>query len=297
MPQLILLDAARKIFRLHGFNRSMLEEAIPYVKEFQEKLMVLKIGGSIIEEDAAQKEFIEDVAFMNEIGIKLILVHGGGKHLSAELKKRGVHSEFKNGLRVTSQEVIDAARDVFASINQSLGKALRKENLSPFCFEPHDVPLLTGRVIAPEYGLAGEPVSLQKELLLSKIDEGCIPVLPSLGANGDTPDDRGSALNINGDTVAGFIAQKVAAEKLILMTDVDGICNAEGELIETLTPKKVEALIDEGIIRGGMIPKVRTCLNALTGGVHKAHIINGSGRTVVNEVLTNKGVGTQILQE
>ncbi len=291
MPQLILLDAARKIFRLHGFNREMLEEAIPYVKEFRDKVMVLKIGGSVIDDDAAQKEFIEDVAFMSEIGIRLVLVHGGGKHLSAELARRGVSSEFRNGLRVTGSDVIAAAGDVFCAINRRLGEALQGEGLSSLCFDVSDPLLLSARVVEPDLGFVGEPVSLQKEKLLESIAEGVIPVLPSLGMN----EDGEGILNINGDTVAGFIARETKAEKLILMTDVDGICDNNGDLIPTVDPEEVEKLIQQGVIRGGMIPKVRTCLHALEGGVHKAHIINGSGRTVVNEVLTDKGVGTQIV--
>jgi len=289
MPQLILLEAARKIFKLHGYTGNMLEEAIPYVKEFKNKLIVLKIGGSIIEHEDTEKEFIEDVAFMVEIGIRLILVHGGGKHLTEALVRKGIQSNFHHGLRVTTQEIIKTADEVFTHINHRLAEELEKMNVSSYPYE-YKKNILQAKTLDKKLGFVGEPVALDTQILLDKIHNKVVPVLPALGKEGE------QLLNINADTVAGFIAQELKAEKLILMTNVDGLCDEQGNLISTVNQEEAERLIRDGVIRGGMIPKVKTCLTALRKGVHKAHIINGSGKTLVNEVLTDKGVGTQIIQ-
>jgi len=288
MPQLILLEAARKIFKLHGFSGSMLEEAIPYVRDFRGKLIVLKIGGSIIEDSAVEREFIDDVAFMMEIGIKLVLVHGGGKHLTAELQKRGIQSTFVHGLRVTTEETIETAEYVFKGINHRLAGELKSEKVKAHAYDRND-KLIHAKRINDELGFVGAPIGIDTDKIKDLLTQGNIPIVPALGFEDE------QILNINADTVAGFIAQELKAEKLILMTDVDGICNDKGELISTIDEAGVEQLIGEGTIRGGMIPKVQTCLQALREGIGKAHIINGSGRTFVNEVLTDKGVGTQII--
>ncbi|MBF0274870.1 MAG: acetylglutamate kinase [Nitrospinae bacterium] len=290
MPQLILLEAARKIFKLHGYTGEMLKEAIPYISEFKNKLIVLKIGGSIIEDKDTEKEFIEDVAFMMEIGIKLIIIHGGGKHLTEALLQKGITSDFHNGLRITTKDIVETAEEVFTKINHGLTNELEEAKVKAFPYN-HAQNLIEAEILDDSLGFVGKPIALRNKLLQEKVEEGIVPIIPALGLQGK------QLLNINADTVAGFIAREMKAEKLILMTNVDGLCDDKGSLISTVDQEKVEELINSGTIRGGMVPKVKTCLDALEGGVHKAHIINGSGKTFVNEVLTDKGVGTQIIHK
>ena len=292
MPGLTLLKTARELSEKHAFSGPRLREAIPYIQAFSGKRIVLKIGGSVLNDLDLLPYLVHDVIFMKNVGIKVVLVHGGSRQLNQEMVNQKLSVTHVDGLRVTSEKVLNLAADVFYGISLKIKDEIEKNGYKCAIFDRNS-GLVKSKLKDPKMGFVGEP----QEVDISKLDvlsEDVIPVVSAI-TSGINPGDIG--YNVNADDVAGAIAGAIKAEKLILMTDVDGVMDKDGQLISSLSVSEVHDLIDKGIIHGGMIPKVSTCLNALDKGAGKCHIIRGGVDSFINEILTDKGVGTEFVSD
>ncbi|QWR78689.1 acetylglutamate kinase [Candidatus Magnetomonas plexicatena] len=294
MPHMTLLKTARILVKKHNFTGQGLREAIPYINAFNGKRFVLKIGGSVLNDLSLIPLLIEDVVFLKKVGISVILVHGGARQLSEAMTARNLPVEVKDGLRVTSAEALELAAEVFMEISQAIKTEIETNGYKGAIFG-RDSGLVKSTQIDPAAGLGfvGVPESVDVALL-SALAKDVIPIVSAITAGVSA---RDIGFNVNADDVAGIIASAITAEKLILMTDVDGVLDASGQLLSTLTVSQVEELIAQKVIHGGMIPKVQTCLNTLRGGTQKCHIIKGSARSFMDEILTDRGVGTEFIRD
>jgi acetylglutamate kinase len=273
----------------------ILIEALPYIRRFYGKTMVIKYGGGAMAKGPEEKALAEDIVLMWYVGIKPILVHGGGPQIGDLLKRLGKKSSFIQGMRVTDEETMEVVEMVLNKINKDLVYLINRYGGKAVGLSGKDARLLRARkLIHGEFdlGLVGEVQEVNVELLEALQKEGFIPVIAPIGVGED-----GTPYNINADMVAGAVAGALRAEKLILLTDVPGISDEEGNLIQSLRSERAEELIQKGVIQGGMIPKVRCCLEALNLGVSKAHIIDGTlPHALLLEVFTDKGIGTEIVR-
>lgn len=283
---------------------STLIEALPYIQRFAGKTMVVKYGGAAQVEKHLQDHFAEDVVLLKYVGINVVVIHGGGPQIGETLKKIGKVSEFVEGLRVTDEETVGVVEMVLSgSTNKAIVRLLNRHGGVAVGLSGSDAMLTKAKKLTLsrktaegqeellDIGQVGEVVEVRPGIIHHLAAGGFIPVIAPLGTGED-----GQVYNVNADSAAGAIAGALAAEKFILLTDVPGILDGEGNLLSSLNRDSVGRLKAEGIIRGGMIPKVDACLAALTSGVSKAHIVDGRvPHAVLLEVFTDKGVGTQIL--
>lgn len=292
MPQLTLIKTARELVKKHNFSGPRLREAIPYINAFSGKRFVLKIGGSVLNDLSLLPYLIDDVVFLKKVGINVILVHGGSRQLTESMKSRNLPVKMESGLRVTSADVLELAAEVFSEISLAIKNKIEKNGYKCVIFD-RATGLVKSKQGNASLGFVGIPESVDVSLLNSLTDD-TIPIVSSV-TSGTKPGDIG--FNVNADDVAGIIASKIAAEKLILMTDVEGVLDENGQLLSSLTVSQVEDLIAKKVIHGGMIPKVHTCLEALRGGAQKCHIIKGSAHSFMDEILTDSGVGTEFVKD
>lgn len=294
MPQLTLIKTARELVKKHNFSGPRLHEAIPYINAFYGKRFVLKIGGSVLNDLSLLPYLIEDVVFLKKVGIDVILVHGGSRQLNEAMKSRNLPIESKNGLRVTSPDVLELAAEVFTEISLAIKNKIEKNGYKCIILG-RESGLVKSKQVDSSLGLGfvGVPQTVEVSFLNSLADD-VIPIVSSVTAGSNLGD---IGFNVNADDVAGIIASKIAAEKLILMTDVEGVLDENGQLLSSLTVSQVEELIAKKVIHGGMIPKVQTCLDALRGGAQKCHIIKGSVHSFMDEILTDSGVGTEFIKD
>ena len=274
----------------------VLSEALPYIQRFHGRTIVVKYGGAAMKDGSLKDKVVRDVVFMASVGIRPIVVHGGGPEINTWLGKLGIEPQFKNGLRVTDAPTMDVVemvlvgrvnKELVALINQAGGKAVG------LCGK--DGNLMRARPQGEEgIGFVGEVSSTDVSLLESLVESGYIPVISSVAA-----DEMGQAYNINADTAAGEIAAALGAEKLILLTDTAGILadyHDPSTLIPQVSIQQARELIDSGVVGGGMIPKVTCCVRSLAQGVKAAHILDGrTPHSLLLEVLTDEGVGTMLV--
>ncbi len=291
--QLSLIKSARELIKKHDLSGPKLREAIPYINAFSGKRFVLKIGGSVLNDLSLLPSLIEDVVFLKKVGISVILVHGGSRHLNDEMKSRNLQVKSINGLRVTSAEVLELAAEVFATISNEIKNEIIKHGYKCVIFGRESGLVKSQQIDALRLGFVGTPRSVDVSLLEALADN-VIPVVSAVTAGTKSTD---VGFNVNADDVAGIIASATKAEKVIFMTDVDGVLDENGNLLSSLTVSQVEELIEKRVIQGGMIPKVQTCLNALKGGAKKCHIVKGSAHSFIDEILTDEGVGTEFIKD
>ncbi len=283
----------------------ILLEALPYIRRFYNKTIVVKYGGHAMVDDELKKLFAMDIVMMKYIGINPVVVHGGGPQIGAVLKKLGKESQFIQGMRVTDEETMTIVemvlvgsvnKEIVGLINRNGGKAVglsgkdgnltRAEKYYLNEEKQKDIPT---EII--DIGLVGKVKEINAGLIMSLAKDGFIPVIAPTGMG-----DNGETYNINADIVAGEVAAALKAEKLVLLTDVEGVWDSEKKLINTMDNSRALQMIDDGTIAGGMFPKVKCCLKALRGGVGKAHIIDGRKKhAMLLEVFTDHGVGTEIV--
>ena len=293
MPyKLVLLETARKLAEQHDFDGASLREAIPYLDAFQGKKFVLKIGGSVLQDERLIPQLVSDVVFLKRLDINVILVHGGARQLDRHMHSLGIEPSKLNGLRVTSLEVLELANEVFLDISYKIRDAVAHRGYRGIIFD-RSSGLVCSRQKHEQLGYVGEPVSVNTALL-EQLPAEAVPIVTAI-TSGVEPGEPG--YNVNADEVASAIAREIKAEKLILMTDEDGVKDSHGDLLPTLTREQAQALIESGIIHGGMIPKVQACLEPLQYGVKKSHIIKGETDSFINEILTDAGVGTEFVRE
>jgi acetylglutamate kinase len=279
----------------------VLVRALPYIQSFQGKTIVVKYGGNAMLNDELKKAVIEDVILMSCVGIRTVLVHGGGPEIEAMLKKTGKESRFVNGLRYTDEETMDIVQMVLCGkVNKEITALIQKTGGRAIGLCGIDGSLLKARRIKnEELGFVGEIEQVDTSILNTILNTEVIPVISSVAYG--TGSDEGKALNINADIAAAKIAAALGAEKLVLMTDVRGILrdiNNEASLIKTVKRQELEGLKKDGVITKGMIPKTDCCAIALDGGVKKAHIIDGRlSHAILIELFTDEGIGTEIIKE
>ncbi len=276
-------------------------EALPYIRSYSGKTFVIKYGGSAQTEDALKAAFAEDIALMNFIGIRTVIVHGGGPRISATMKKMGKVPAFVEGYRVTDQETMDIVEMVLGGlINKEIVTLINRQGGRAVGLSGKDGGLIKARkkkIMSKsdgeseiDIGLVGEITEVDPEVLLSLDKAGFVPVISpvGVGANGET-------YNINADDVTAEVATSLHAEKLIYVTDVEGIKGKDDKVFSTLTRSQVKKLVASKVITGGMLPKAATALKALEGGVRKVHIIDGRvAHCLLLEIFTREGIGTEI---
>lgn len=273
---------------------AILVEALPYIQTFRGLTVVVKFGGNAMADDATVARLAEDLVLMRAVGLRPVLVHGGGPQIGAFTERLGMKVEFRDGLRVTDAETLDIARMVLVGkVNRDLVAALNMHGPVAVGVAGEDAGLIAAEARDPSLGYVGDVTDVNPSVLHSLLAEDLIPVVSTIGA-----DAEGQAYNINADAVAGALAAAIGAAKLMFLTDVPGVLADPEEpssLISTTTPAGVEAMIDEGILSGGMIPKVTACVDAVDAGVPSVHILDGRRpHALLLELFTDAGIGTMI---
>ena len=273
----------------------ILVQALPYIRKYAGKIVVVKYGGNAMTSDSLKQQVMEDIVLLRLIGVNVVLVHGGGPEINALMDKLGKKPEFVDGLRVTDQETIDIVQMVLAGkINKSLVGLLETKGGRAVGLSGLDDKLIQAKCKDPRLGLVGEITKINPECVLDLLAKSYIPVISTIagGENGET-------FNINGDTAAAYIAGALRAERLIMMTDIAGILRDPKDpstLIPEITVPEAQALKDSGVITGGMIPKADCCIKAITEGVNKVIIMDGRvPHSILIELLTDEGAGTMFL--
>jgi acetylglutamate kinase len=286
-----------------AMKASILLEALPYIREFYGQTIVIKYGGSAMKDESLRKNFALSVQLLRYIGVNPVIVHGGGPQIGIMLKQLGIHSEFRQGLRVTDDATMDVVemvlvgkvnKDIVNLINVQGGRAVGLSGKDGRLIQAQKLEMAVERADAPpeiiDLGKVGEVVAVDTKLIDSLQDAGFVPVIAPVGV-----DEEGNTYNINADSVASAVAVAVGAKKLILLTDVPGVLDQKGELISSMTLHQAVHALEQGVVTGGMIPKIKCCLEAVDGGVGKAHILDGRVENVILlEMFTQGGVGSEI---
>lgn len=276
----------------------VLLEALPYIRRFAGTTVVIKYGGHAMTDDALKGAFARDIVLLKYVGIHPVVVHGGGPQIDRMLSELKISSTFVRGMRVTDPATMKVVEMVLAGeINGEIVSRINLAGGKAVGFSGKDGSLIVARRLADptngDLGQVGEVVGVNPELVQALQAQDFIPVIAPVAAS-----PEGESLNINADIAAGKIAEALEAEKLLLLTDVEGVKDKDGQLIRTLTSSDARRLIDEGVINAGMIPKIECCLEALHGGVRKVHVIDGRVRhAVLLELFTDQGVGTEVLRD
>ncbi len=284
-------------FKEAAANRvRILSEALPYIQRFADQTIVIKYGGAAMKDSTLKAKVIKDVVFLACIGVRPVVVHGGGPEINTWLQKLNIEPLFKDGLRVTDAATMDVVEMVLAGrVNKELVSLINRAGALAVGLCGKDGNLIQARPVGKEgVGFVGEVTNVNTGLVESLVSNGYVPVISSVAA-----DENGQAYNINADTVAGEIAAALQAEKLILLTDTPGILHDyhdSSTLINKLDIRKARDLIDQGVVSGGMIPKVSCCVRSLAQGVKAAHIVDGRlPHSLLLEILTDEGIGSMIV--
>jgi acetylglutamate kinase len=272
----------------------VLAEALPYIRRFWGKVVVVKYGGNAIGDDAALHQFAQDIVLMRSVGMLPVVVHGGGPQIGDLMSRLGKVPEFRDGLRVTDAETLDIARMVLVGkVNREIVTAINVHGALAVGLSGEDAGLLRASQRSPELGFVGDVGAVDTSIVDRLLAAELIPVVATIAA-----DAAGQAYNINADTAAGALAQALGAEKLVFLTDIDGIRRDRDDpstTISALPAHEAEKLIADGTVGEGMVPKVRACIDAVHGGVGHAHILDGRlPRAVLLEIFTPEGIGTMV---
>lgn len=281
----------------NGDRAEVLVQALPYIRRYNNKIVVVKYGGNAMINEQLKQQVMEDIVLLWLIGVKVVLVHGGGPEISELMKKLGKKAEFVDGLRVTDEETVDIVQMVLAGkINKTLVNLLEMKGGKAMGISGMDGRLIEAKMKDERLGYVGEITKVHIQPVLDLLEKGYIPVISTLGC-----DRTGHAYNINGDTAAAYIAGALQAERLIMMTDIAGILRDKDDpasLIPEISLAQAAQLHEEGIISGGMIPKVDCCITAIHQGVKNAIIMDGRvPHSILMEILTDEGAGTMVKGE
>ena len=273
---------------------AVLVEALPYIQAFADKVVVVKFGGNAMVDEELSRSFAADIVLLRAIGLRPVVVHGGGPQIGALLAQLGMESEFRDGLRVTDADTLDVARMVLTGrVGADIVSAINQHDHVAVGLSGEDAGLIVASQRSKALGYVGDVVAVNRKILDTLLRDQFIPVISTIGA-----DATGQAFNINADSAAIAIAESLGVEKLIYLTDVPGVLTDvadPGSLVSRLSASRARLLIEDGIISGGMIPKVEACLAAIDAGVGSAHILDGRiAHVVLLELLTDAGVGTMI---
>ncbi len=277
----------------------VLIEALPYIQQFNRKVIVVKYGGSAMADDELKKNVIKDVTLLKLVGFKPIVVHGGGKDISAWLSKVGKKSEFVNGLRVTDADTMEIAEMVLSKVNKSLVSMVTELGVKAVGISGKDGGLLTVEKKlsdGKDIGFVGEVTNVDTKILEDLLEKDFLPIVAPIGL-----DSEYNTYNINADDAACAIAKAMGADKLAFLTDIEGVYKDPDDpstFISRLTVSEVDALIDKGFIGGGMLPKLKNCTDAIKNGVSRVHILDGrKAHSLLLEVFTDTGIGTMFFKD
>lgn len=278
----------------HLHNAELLVEILPYIQRWQGKVVVIKYGGSAMTDGALGRRFAEDVVLMHQVGILPLVVHGGGPQIGDLMQRLGKEPEFLDGLRVTDAETLDIARMVLVGkVNRDIVGSINVHGPLAVGVSGEDGGLITAAARNPELGFVGDVDSVDPTLLTKLFTEGLIPVMSTIGT-----DASGQAYNINADTVAGAVAEAIGAEKVVYLTDVEGLyedLDNKDSLIGEISADELQTKLESGQITGGMIPKIEACVHAVNNGVTSAHLLDGRiPHVALLEIFTDAGIGTMI---
>jgi len=272
----------------------VLVQALPHIKRYNGKIVVIKYGGNAMIDENLKMQVMEDIALLWLIGVKVVLIHGGGPEISETMKKLGKKAEFVNGLRVTDRETVDIVQMVLAGkINKTLVSLVQMKGGHAVGLSGIDGGIIEARMKDPALGYVGEITKIRTQPITDLLEKNYIPVISTVAS-----DRQGNTYNINGDTAAAYIAGALQAERLIMMTDINGVLRDKDDpttLIREMTVEQAKGLYDEGIISGGMIPKVDCCIEAINEGVSNVVIMDGRvPHAILMELLTDEGAGTMV---
>jgi len=278
----------------NSLRAEVLTQALPYIKRYTNKIIVVKYGGNAMINEELKRQVMEDITLLSLIGIKIVLVHGGGPEISEMMKKVGKEATFVNGLRVTDKETMDIAQMVLAGkVNKNLVNLLGTFGGKSMGISGMDGRLIEAEIKDPALGYVGNITNINIDPIEDLLEKGYIPVVSTIGC-----DSKGNVYNINGDTAAAFIAGALKAERLIMMTDIAGILRDKDDpstLIDEITVEEAHKLYETGVISGGMIPKVDCCIEAISKGVKNVIIMDGRvPHSILMEILTDAGAGTMV---
>ncbi|QFT98185.1 Acetylglutamate kinase [Roseovarius sp. THAF8] len=268
-----------------------LSEALPYLQRYDDAIVVIKLGGHAMGSDVAMATFARDVVLMRQVGVNPVIVHGGGPMINQMLEKLNIKSDFVNGKRVTDEATMEVVEMVLSGrVNKRIVQAINAQGGKAVGLSGKDAGLITCVPTDPKLGFVGTPDKVDPSILHTLFHDDAIPVIAPLGAG-----HHGETFNINGDTAAGAIASALRADRLLLLTDVDGVRDGEGNILTELTASQIKSLTDQGVISGGMIPKTETALDALSYGVRGVVILDGRlDNAVLLELYTEHGSGSLI---
>ena len=273
-------------------NGPSISEVKQYLEKYNDEYIVIKCGGSVLVDDKLFHIFIDDIAILNKLGFIPVIVHGGGKRISNKLKEEGVESIFIKGLRVTDDKTIKVAEEVLIEFNKEIVEALKDKGCKAQRITSKENNII--RVVREneELGYVGMPTKIDLDIVNNIVETKQVPVIAPLGL-----DENGQTYNINADTAAGFIAKKLNARRLIIMSDVEGVLDKNKKLIPEINSETIKELVDDETISGGMIPKINNCLDVASNGVKGVVIIDGrKDHSILFELLSKKGSGTLIRQ-
>ena len=269
----------------------ILSEALPHIQRHDGSIIVIKLGGHAMSSDEAMASFARDIVMMHQCNLKPVIVHGGGPMINAMLEKLEIKSEFKDGKRISSPEVVDVVEMVLSGkVNKSIVQAINAQGANAVGLSGKDADIMLCKQATGGLGMVGDPVTVNADVLRTLLDDGFIPVIAPLGAgmNGET-------FNVNGETAAGAIASGLRADRLLLLTDVEGVKDGDGDVLTNLTAAQVQELTKSGVIAGGMIPKTQTALDAVKEGVNAVVIMDGRKENAcLLELFTDHGAGSMI---
>ncbi len=281
---------------------AILIEALPYIQKYKGKKIVIKYGGSVISEEININSVLRDIVFMNTVGMQPILVHGGGKTITARLKEANIPAQFIDGLRYTDEKTIQVVKEVLRDeISHHIADILKNFGADPILLNGLDGGIIRCKKLNQhmgknvDLGFVGDIVSVRRDIILKACEEGKIPVVAPIGV-----DDQGQLYNINADLMAGELSAAISAEKMVYLSDIPGILrdiNNPESLMSSLKKSQIDELIAQAVISGGMIPKIQSCIKSMDAGAKKTHIIDGRlQHSLLLEIFTDRGVGTEIVQ-
>ena len=269
-----------------------IDEVKKYLEKYNDEYIVIKCGGSVLVDNKLFNIFIKDISILNKIGFIPIIVHGGGKRISNKLNELGIKSNFIKGLKVTKKKTIEVVEQVLIEFNSEIIEALKEQQCTSQTINSRENNIMTVVQENTKLGFVGTPTEINKSVIDKIVDEKKVPVIAPLGL-----DENNQAYNINADTAAGYIAKKIEARRLIIMSDVEGVLDSNKKLIPEINSQSIKDLINDEVVTGGMIPKINNCLDVACNGVKGVVIIDGrKNHSILFELLSDKGSGTLIRQ-
>ncbi|QKF71068.1 acetylglutamate kinase [Campylobacter geochelonis] len=266
--------------------------ALPYIRKFRDKVFVIKYGGAAQTQESLKSDFARDIVLLHMVGIKVIVVHGGGKKINQTLQNLNMQSEFIDGLRVTTKEMIEVVEMVLCGlVNKEISGLLNQNGAPAVGISGKDGDLLKAKSLQDgKYGFVGEITQVNTKLIYDILESGYVPVIAPIAS-----DENSQSYNINADLCASSVATALKADKIIFLTDIDGVLDKDGNLISKLDKKLIDELKADGTISGGMIPKLDACLECIENGVKNTHIINGKiPHSILLELFTDDGIGSMV---